>query len=125
MSGTPVRVPVPVLREAVRRAVAASSTRAVGAEIGLSHGAVQRFIAGSEPHPGTVLKLSEWYVRHAVETGPVDAETARAVIALLVAGLPEGEREDVRAGLLDLLRDGYRRSGTEPPDWLRTSDFPA
>jgi hypothetical protein len=75
------------------------------------------FLGGSEPHAKTVRKLSEWFIRHAAEMGPVDAETAGAVITLLVSGLPEGEREGVRADLLNLLREAHRRSGTVP-GWL-------
>jgi hypothetical protein len=119
VSAAPVRaVPVATLRKAIARAVEASSTRAVADAVGISHSGIRKFVAGSDPHAGTVRKLSAWYVRHAAGTGPVDATTAGAAIALLVSGLPEGEAEAVQAGLLDLLRDAYLRSGAEPPDWL-------
>lgn len=117
MSAAPI-LPVPVLREAVRRAVEASSARAVAEAVGLSHRGVLLFLGGSEPHAKTVRKLSEWFVRNAAEMGLVDAETASAIVTLLVSGLPEGDREGVRADLLNLLREAHRRSGTDPPAWL-------
>lgn len=111
-------IPVSTLREAVRRAVAASSTRAVGEAVGMTHRAVQQFMAGTNPHASTVRKLAAWYVRHAAETQELDADTATAAISLLVSGYPEVERELVRAGLMEVLREAHRKLGTDPPAWL-------
>ncbi|HEX8243274.1 MAG TPA: hypothetical protein VF541_07255, partial [Longimicrobium sp.] len=72
-----------VLREAVRRAVAASSQRAVAAQIGISHVAVGKFLAGSEPYRPTWRKLQEWYLRRVVPPDAVSAEVARLAAFIL------------------------------------------
>lgn len=119
MSATPeLRVPVAALREAVRRAVAATSGHQVAAAIGISQGGVRKFVSGSEPHPATVRKLAEWYVRYAADTQHLDADTAAAALTLLVDGYPAKDQEVVRRGLLDVLREAHGRLGTKPPPWL-------
>jgi hypothetical protein len=110
-------IPVSVLRDAVRRAVASSSLRAVGDAVGLSHKGITKFLAGSKPQASTMRNLTRWYL---TESGAsLDAETAAAAINLLASGFTGEERERVRAGLLDVLRDAHRAAGREPPEWLR------
>lgn len=84
----------------------------------MSKTAIVKFLAGSKPQSATLrMKLLPWYVRQAGAL--VDPVAAQAAITLLVNTTPEPQREDVRAGLLDLLREAHRRAGTEPPDWLK------
>lgn len=111
-------VPVSMLRDAARRAAEATSSRQVARAVKMSALGLRKFIAGSEPHPATVRKLAEWYVRHAADTRALDANTAAAALALLVDGYPEKERERVRQGLLDVLREAHGRVGTKPPPWV-------
>lgn len=115
MSDAP-SLPVSRLREAAQRAVDASSLRAVAEAVGISHPGLMKFLDGSEPHPATLTKLMRWYLR--ASAVPLDEETALAAIELLVRSVPEPERERVRAGLLDVLREGHRKRGNDPPPWL-------
>jgi hypothetical protein len=109
-------VPVTALREAVRRAVDATSTRAVGAAVGVSHGAIVKFLDGAKPQAATLRKLLSWYVRQSVT---MDEATATAAITMLVNGYPQHEREDVRTRLYEVLREAHAAAGREPPDWLK------
>jgi hypothetical protein len=84
----------------------------------ISQGGVRKFLAGSQPHPKTMRKLLTWYFETA-DAAPVTDEPALAAINLLVNGSPERERENLRARLLDLLREAYGASGQKPPEWLK------
>jgi AcrR family transcriptional regulator len=119
MSDTPnPRVPVEALREAGRRAPPPTSTHRVAAEVGMSQGGIRKFLAGSEPHPGTLRKLAEWYVRHAAVSREIDAETVEAALLVLLDSYPEKERGKVRESVLRVLREAHRKAGTDPPGWL-------
>lgn len=111
-------IAVSVLRDAVRRAVAASSTHKVAAAVGVSQGTVRKFQAGSTPHGSTLQKLTRWYVKESVALH-LDSETAAAALDVLVSVYPEKQRTKVRAQLLDVLREAHRAAGTEPPKWLK------
>lgn len=117
MSAAPDPIPVSVLREAVRRAVASSSMRAVGDAVGLTHKGLGKFLAGSKPQAATMRNLTRWYLTESGAT--LDAETAEAAINLLASGFVGEEREQVRAGLLDVLRKAHRAAGRNPPEWLK------
>jgi hypothetical protein len=120
MSATPTpRLPVALLREAVRRAAESTSTHQVAEAIGMSQGGVRKLLAGAEPHAATVLKLTSWYVRQAAHAHELDADTAAAALALLVDAAPAGERESLRRALVRQMRDAHTRGGAEPPAWLR------
>jgi hypothetical protein len=41
-----------------------------------------------------------------------------AIVELLAGSVPVSERESVRAGLLDVLREAHRRAGTLVPEWM-------
>ncbi|HEX6369070.1 MAG TPA: hypothetical protein VF006_09055 [Longimicrobium sp.] len=120
MSAAPEpHISIAALREAIRRAAKETSTHRVAEEIGISQGGVRRLLAGSNPHPATIRKLTRWWVRVASAAAYLDEDTANAAIELLAGDYPEGQRDGVRAGLRDLLREAHRRAGTEPPDWLK------
>jgi hypothetical protein len=63
MVSTERAVPIPVLRDAVRRRVEGSNLREVAVEVGLSFSGLRSFLAGSKPHPKTLRKLREWFER--------------------------------------------------------------
>jgi hypothetical protein len=109
---------VDVLRESVRRAVAASTLRTVAAQIGVTHRTAGKFLAGTPPQEKTLRKLREWYVRHAGEERNVSTETVGAALALLTDGLPEKYREGAERDVLDVLRKAHRAAGTKPPRWI-------
>jgi hypothetical protein len=116
----PPELPVPLsaLREAVRRAVAGSSERAVASAVGMSQRGLRLFVGGAKPHASTLRKLTLWYVSQSAGVH-LDQETAEAVLALLTGGLPEKERAGVRERVLDVLREAHRAAGTNPPEWLK------
>lgn len=112
-------VSLSTLREAVRRAVAASSQRAVADAVGMSQRALRLFMNGeTKPHASTVRNLTLWYLRESAGAH-LDAETAGAAIDLLVNAYPERERARVRADLVKVLREAHRAAGTQPPKWLK------
>ena len=115
----PTRASVPVerLRDAVRRAVQQSSSHEVGRALGLSAPAVRNFVAGAEPRPATLRKLTEWYVREAAVAHELDAETAVAALGLLLDGLPEQEREGAAVRVLETIRSVYVDGGSAVPTW--------
>lgn len=97
-------VSLDALREAARAYAEATSQRQAAREIGLSGTGFRAFLSGSEPHPGTLRKLNEWFVqRLASEDGEVSSEAAAAALSLLVAHLPPGERNDAVQHLLGVV----------------------
>lgn len=111
MSATPVRrVPVPVLREAVRRAAAATSTHQTAKSIGLSQAWLRKFLNGAEPQAATLDTLHAWHARYV-------RENIDMAIEILVDALSAGEqerRDSVRRVVLELLREAQRKLGTDP-----------
>jgi hypothetical protein len=110
---------VAVLREAVRRAVEATSLRAVAAQIGLTHHSVRNFLNGSSPHASNVRKLREWYVREAASAPEPSAESVEAALSILTETLPEDRRESIGRKMLEMLREEHTASGVRLPRWLR------
>jgi hypothetical protein len=91
------------VRELADKRVSASSLRAVAEDIGMSFSGLRKFLAGSDPHPGTVKKLTAWYVRSRVSGPPQPKPSARperaeidAAIQLLIEFARADEREEVR-----------------------------
>lgn len=120
MSAAPeTPIPLSAIREALRRYEAASSERAAAAAVKMSQRGLRKFLSGEvKPQAATVKKLTTWYLKHS-EGAHLDAETAEAAIGLLLAGFPVAERGRVRERLLDVLRQGHRTAGTDPPEWLK------
>ena len=81
---------VPMLREAVRRAVAASSLRAVAKEIDVSAPGLQHFLRGGYPLPKTARKLAAWHVQQRAAS-PLDIHEEVA-LSLLLSRVPEDQR---------------------------------
>lgn len=111
-------VSLDALREAARAYAEATSQRQAAREIGLSGTGFRAFLSGSEPHPGTLRKLNEWFVqRLASEDGDVSSEAAAAALSLLVAHLPPGEREHAVQHLLGVVETlGGQRARL--PRWI-------
>lgn len=114
----PPRVRVEVLRDAVRRAVAASSSHQVAKAVGLSAPAVRNFMAGAEPHPANHRKLTAWYVRQAADAHELDEDTAHAALSLLLEAVPELHRGDGMRRVLEAVREAHEVSGAPLPSWL-------
>jgi hypothetical protein len=109
---------VHVLRESVRRAVAASSLRAVADQIGLSHRGVRLFVLGSVPRKSTLRKLREWYVRRGAEMHQVSEETVAAALEVLLGGVPEKIRREAERAVLEVVRQAHSEAGLRQPDWI-------
>ena len=114
-------VHVDALREAARAYAEATSQRQAARDIGLSGTGFRAFLAGGDPHPGTVRKLTEWYVRQQNERGgDVPPQAADAALALLVAHLPAHERNDAVRRLRETVRAITNAQGAGIPTWLRS-----
>jgi hypothetical protein len=106
-----------VLRATVQAAAEPRTLRKVAAEIGMSIGGLHPFLKGGQPRPATLKKLSAWYLRHAATTGEADAELAAAAVDVLLVGIPDAEREEARARVLESVRESYMKAGVPPPPW--------
>lgn len=102
-------VPVEVLREAARERVTSSSLRIAAAEIGMSWKGLELFVGGTRPHPATVRKLTEWYLRRAAlnEEEPT-REMIAAAVAVIVRQLPLAYREGATKQLNELMQSMER-----------------
>jgi hypothetical protein len=109
---------VVVLRESVRRAVAASSLRAVAEQVGLTHRGLALFIEGTRPRPGTIRKLTTWFANRPADAEGVSPELAEAALAVLFAGLPAARVEEPIRNLLSAIRQICESAGLPPPAWL-------
>lgn len=61
---------IPALREAVRGRVSETSLRYVADDIGMSFSGLRSFLAGTDPHPATVKKLTAWMIRSRASAPP-------------------------------------------------------
>ena len=111
-------VPIEAIREAARRAVAETSLRAVARSIPMSPMGLQHFVNGTRPYRSTLRKLNAWYVNRGASRGEFSEETARAALAILLDGIPEGQQDDARAALLERLASLHADARTELPLWL-------
>src|SRR3954468_1432304 len=104
---------VDVHREAVRRAVAASSQRAVAAQIGISYRGVGKFLAGAEPYEKTRQKLQAWYVSRAVPPDVLTADVARLAVLMLVDAVPPERRAEAVREIVATVERTHRVAGVE------------
>jgi hypothetical protein len=112
-------VPIEAIREAARRAVAESSLRAVARSIPMSPMGLQHFVNGTRPYRSTLRKLTAWYVNRGASRGEFSEDTARAALAILLDGIPEGQQDEARAELLERLASLHTSARTELPGWLQ------
>jgi transcriptional regulator with XRE-family HTH domain len=110
---------VDILRETVRRAVAASSQRTVAAQVGVSYRTIGKFLAGSEPYARTLKKLQEWYVSTVLpRDGAVSPEAATAAVFIVLDDVPQPRRAEAVRELVRSLVRIHRDAGVPPPGWI-------
>lgn len=113
------QLPVALLRDAVREAVARTSSHAVARAVGMSAPSLRDFARGAEPRQSTIRKLSTWYVRAMADRGDeILEETLRVALALLVEPVPIERRTVLLRALAMVLEQGYQEAGVPIPDWL-------
>lgn len=114
-----MQIPDDVLREAARRAVARTSSRAVARDVGLSPTGLDLALNTSVVwRASTRRKLTDWFIRQAADAAESDAATVRAALDVLLEKVPGGEREQARAALLAAVEALHRERGREPPRWV-------
>ncbi len=106
------------LREGVRRAVAASSLRAVAEQVGLTHRGLALFLDGSKPRRGTVRKLTAWYVSRPSDAEPIAPDVAKATLTFLLTGIPEATIERAVRDVAASVRLAFVEAGVHPPAWI-------
>ncbi len=119
-----------MLLSAVRGLTEAVGYRKAAAAVGMSSGGLYQLLAGTDPHPGTIRKLTLWYVRVVAEGGAEDisADTGRAALAVLCGHLPPGRREAAEFALLDQIERTTAGARIPLPKWaaeLRRLVYPA
>src|ERR1700756_4103522 len=112
------RAPVDAIRQAARLAVESTSLRAVARSVGVSPMGLKNFLDGRKPYSATSRKLNAWYVTHEAERRSFPVSAARGALAVLLDGVPQGERGKAGAGVLDDLGSFHLGLGTSPPAWL-------
>lgn len=116
-------VPVEILREALRQRVEETSLRVAADEVGMSFKGVGKFLAGTDPHSGTIRKLNGWYVRRiASQSVEPTLETAQAVLAILVRHLPPAVQKVAVARMVSALRVVGDEQGVPAPRWLTAGE---
>lgn len=111
-------VSVDVLRAAVAEAVGRSSLRSVAAAVGMTHGGLTKFLEGSPPREATVRKLTVWYLREAAAGGIVSREAVAAALSVLLAGIPERDRDAAARQVLATVRKVHADAGVRVPGEL-------
>lgn len=113
------QISVTLLREAVREAVARTSSHTVARAVGMSAPSLRDFMRGAEPRENTIRKLSMWYIRTMANRGEgISEDTLRAGLELLVAPLPPEHRTGVLRDLAAALKRGYRNAELPVPLWV-------
>jgi hypothetical protein len=107
--------PLARLREAVERQVAARSLRHAARQVGMSPTGLQKFLDGAAPTDATCRKLDLWAFARAAAGEPPTAETAPAILRVLIGALPPRRHPEMVRRLLAVLESAY---GDEPPPWL-------
>ena len=107
--------PLARLREAVERQVTARSLRSAARLVGMSPTGLQKFLAGTAPTDAPCRKLERWGFARAAAGEPATAETASAVLSVLVSALPPRRHPEAVDRLLAVLERAYE--GASPP-WL-------
>lgn len=114
------KVPLEVIRDAVRSAAELTSFRAVAEDAGVGRSTLQAFIArGSTPHPRIRRLLAMWYIR--VCAGIEETELIRPyrdALAVLVGDVPGTTREQSLGEVLEGVARGHLRAGEPVPRWV-------
>jgi hypothetical protein len=119
MPSRSVAVPVEVLRAALKKRVEETSLRVAATEVGLSWKGVDKLIAGTNPQPATVRKLTDWYVRRSALSEEPASETAQAALSVLTRHLPPALQGETVDKVVELLCERSRSHGLPAPAWLK------
>lgn len=107
------------VRAAATARVQATSLRSVSREIGMSATGLSKFLDGNAPYQPTLIRLRNWYLRHAAPTtGELSEDDAHAALALLVHDLAPEARHDAVDEMLRCMDAGYKASGQKAPAWV-------
>jgi hypothetical protein len=112
-------LPVPLLRTAVERELAAISLREAARQIGLSPNALRNFVRGAEPRATTRHRLERWLAdRPGAAPGPSLSNFVQ-LLENITPDLPAREAAALGREMSELLLDAYRRRQIPPPRWVR------
>jgi hypothetical protein len=112
-------IPLEVLRDFARSQSEITSIRTCADELGLGRSTFHHFIIGkSTPHPRVRRVLGLWFLAKQDEAEDIDVVRPYvSALAILVATLPDGDREAARALLVESLAAIYA-GRAERPRWL-------
>jgi len=111
-------VPLEVLREAFRVAVEQDGLRPVARAVRMTPTGLTKALAeGQKPHATTLRKMREWYIHRGLAAGP-DATTAYLALEALLEGVPAQQRHAGIERLVGMVREIYKESGIEAPEWV-------
>jgi hypothetical protein len=97
------------LREAVRRKATGSSLRQTATDIGMSWSGLRTFLNGTTPHPATVKKISDWYLRQAMATKADNMLTVEMALSVLAEHIAPSSRRIFKRAVLDLMSELPKR----------------
>lgn len=111
-------VSLEVLREALRVAVEQEGLRPIARVVRMTPTGLNKALDDAhKPHAMTVRKMREWYINRGLASGP-DATMAYLALESLLEGVPGQQRHAGIERLVGLVREIYRESGVEPPEWV-------
>ena len=134
--GAPVpRVPLDVLRAAVREVIGTRSLRETAAQIGISHTGLRGFLKGARPHRHTRRKLEAWLAaagegqkvreratRYGAAPGRETYRLGRAAVRALAEAADADGVDRAVVAYDALIRRIYRDAGLSPPSWIEDPD---
>jgi hypothetical protein len=99
------------LREAVRRNAGGGSLRQTATEIGMSWSGLRTFLNGTTPHPATIKKISDWFLRQSVETRE-NTLAMEMALNVLAERVDPSQRRALKRALLDTVTEFAERKST-------------
>ena len=119
-TGTDYRaVPLETLRQFARAEAERTSLRHVAAAVGVGRTTLHNLLSGeTSPHPRVKRLLALWYLRERERAVGSGAEAYAAALEVLVADLPEAQRREARATLLEILERVHALLGVPLPDGI-------
>jgi hypothetical protein len=113
-----VSVSLDQLRAAAREHVEASSRRAVAEQIGISYGALHKFLNGSTPYSANLAKIQGWY---STVAAPDQLAQIEAAVGVLTSLAPPPQRTQMRKELLDTVERNIGKGDQLPSWWAKVS----
>ena len=111
MPRTGVTASLEELREAVRRNAGGGSLRQTATEIGMSWSGLRTFLNGTTPHPATIKKISDWFLRQSVETRE-NTLAMEMALNVLAERVDPSQRRALKRALLDTVTEFAERKST-------------